>query len=409
MGKARRRHLVVTATAALILAGCSTTSSRSDANPTGHTYTIGLLADLTGPAGGDERTVVLGARAAIGLAARDGYHLKYVLADTGLSPAGVLAAAQRLVDQDHVFAVVAVSALSFAAAPWLTRRGVPVIGAAIDSTEWQTAPNMFSISPITDLTKVLSNIGLLFKQLGATNIASVGYGVAPSSAEGAKGAAVSAEVAGLKVGYLNANVPFGSTNVGPMALAMKAAKVDGFIGSILPSTGFAAVQAARQLGVNLKVVLNASGYGGDLILGGQDAQLLAQGMYFYSTFEPVELHTPATVRFQNALSTYANVTTDPTFDEYAGYLAVDGLVMGLKAAGPDPDRAKLINAMLGITKYDGAGLLSTHTISFALGQRIQTTVCIWTTRYSGAVFQPIPGASPLCGTIVPGKSVSASS
>jgi branched-chain amino acid transport system substrate-binding protein len=352
--------------------------------------------------------VVLGAQAAIGLAARDGYHLKYVLADTGLSPAGVLAAAQRLVDQDHVFAVVAVSALTFAAAPWLTRRGVPVIGAAIDSTEWQTAPNMFSISPITDLTKVLSNVGMLFKQLGATNIASVGYGVAPSSAEGAKGAAISAEVAGLKVGYLNANVPFGSTNVGPMALAMKAAKVDGFIGSILPSTGFAAVQAARQLGVNLKVVLNASGYGGDLILGGQDAHLLAQGMYFDSAFEPVELHTPATVRFQNALSTYANVTTDPTFDEYAGYLAVDGLVMGLKAAGPDPDRAKLIDAMLGITKYDGAGLFGTHTIGFAMGRRIQTTVCIWTTRYSGAVFQPIPGASPLCGTIVPGKTVSAS-
>jgi branched-chain amino acid transport system substrate-binding protein len=253
--------------------------------------------------------VVLGARAGIGLAARDGYHLKYVLADTGESPAGTLAAAQRLVDQDHVFAVVAVSALTFAAAPWLTRRGVPVIGAAIDSTEWQTAPNMFSTSPITDVTKVLSNIGLLFKQLGATNIASVGYGIAPASSEGAKGAAISAEVAELKVGYLNANVPFGSTNVGPMALAMKAAKVDGFIGGILPSTSFAAVQTARQLGVNLKVVLNASAYGGDLIMGGQYAQLLAQGMYFHSVFEPLELHTPATVRFQDALSTYANVTT----------------------------------------------------------------------------------------------------
>ena len=39
-------------------------------------------------------------------------------------------------------------------------------------------------------------------------------------------------------------------------------------------------------------------------------------------YEPVEMHTAATEKLQNALSTYAGVTGDPTEAEYHGYLSV---------------------------------------------------------------------------------------
>ena len=75
-------------------------SSTSVANK--GTYTIGLLTDVTGLAASGNKMSVQGVQGGTVLAARDGYTLKYVVGDTTSSPAGALAAAQKLVEQDHV-------------------------------------------------------------------------------------------------------------------------------------------------------------------------------------------------------------------------------------------------------------------------------------------------------------------
>ena len=82
---------------------------------------------------------------------------------------------------------------------------------------------MFSVGGTSDYTKVFTQTGLEFKQLGATNIGTVGYRLSDSS-DTAKSGALSAQLAGLKVGYLNANFPLGGTDTGPAVLAMKAAE-----------------------------------------------------------------------------------------------------------------------------------------------------------------------------------------
>jgi ABC-type branched-subunit amino acid transport system substrate-binding protein len=266
---------------------------------------------------------------------------------------------------------------------------------------------MYSIFPMIDPTVVMTNVGDLFKQLGASVIGSLGYSISPVSSEAAKSAATSSQHAGLKVGYINANVPFGSTNVGPYVLGMKNAGVDGYIGAILPNTSFDIVQQARVQNMNLKAVLMASGYGGDLAQGGKEAQSIAQNVYFYFSFEPVELHTAATTRFQNALSRYANVSTEPTLSEYIGYLSIDGLTTGLKKAGASPNQQGLIDAMSTISDYQAAGLLGGHAINWVPGQRLNSSsVCFWTTQYQGTTFHPVTGASPICGTAIPGQKVS---
>src|SRR5437899_2841798 len=116
----RKRVKLIAAAAVVILlaAACSsssksagTSSSTSPAGSTGSTsggsktYTIGLMTDLTGPGSPTAGTSPLGVKAGIGLAAQQGYNIKYVVADTGTTPAGALAAAQKLVLQDHVYAV----------------------------------------------------------------------------------------------------------------------------------------------------------------------------------------------------------------------------------------------------------------------------------------------------------------
>ena len=392
--------------------GSSASAGSTGSSASSKTYTLGVLTDLTGAAASVAKSTPIGVKAGVGLANSEGYHLKYVVADTGSTPAGALTAAERLVDQDHVFAVIAVSGLTFGAAPFLTAHHIPVIGSASDASEWITTPNMFSIIGTEDYTKVYSTFGDFFKLEGATNIASLGYSISPSSSESAKGTALSAEAAGLKVGYLNANFPFGGTDTGPVALAMKSAGVDGFTGAIELNTFLSLAVALRQEGVSLKVPLTATGYGGDLLQGGPGATQSAQGVYFLSSYEPIEMHTAATERFANALSTYAGVTTDPTSNEYWGYVSVDAFVTGLKAAGTNPTQQQYINAMLGIHDYNAAGLYGTHSIGFALsdrGQALNADNCIWVAQYSGSSFHLISGAEPICGAVVPGKQVSASS
>jgi branched-chain amino acid transport system substrate-binding protein len=420
MGMTGRRLLVLAAAAAVIASASACSSSgKTSAGAAaggggggGQTYTIGLLTDLSGVAASAESTTPVGVKAGVGLANSEGYHIKYVVADAASSPAGALAAAQKLVAQDHVFAVIAVSGLTFAAAPYLTSHGIPVLGAATDGPEWIASRNMFSVFGTEDYHKVATTYGQFFRTVGVTNLASLGYSIVPSSNLSAKGAAVSAEEAGLKVGYLNANFPLGGTNVAPAALAMKSAGVDGYTGAVEENTSFALVGALRQEGVDLKAALFAVGYGADLEQGGPGAQQAAQGSYFTLSYEPVEMNTPATQRLQNALKTYAGVTGDPSLNEYLGYASVDAFVTGLKSGGSKPSQAAFINTMLGIRSYNAAGLFGSHSIGFAMDQRGQAAGadnCVWVTKYSGSSFQLVQGAIPICGTTIPGKTVSASS
>jgi branched-chain amino acid transport system substrate-binding protein len=385
--------------------GTSASSSPGSASGTTKTITVGVLTDMTGVSAAGFLTFPKGIEAGIGVAKGEGYNIKYVLADTGSTEAGALSAAQRLVDQDHVFAVLGASSLFFAAAPFLLSHGIPVVGGGIDGPEWISDRNMFSVVGTQDYTKVYSQSGEVFKKLGVTNLASIGYPI-PSSEDTAKATATSAQIAGIKVGYLNTTLPLGSTNVTPLVLAMKDAGIDGLNPDIITNSSFAIVEGLKQEGVPLKAAELAEGYGGDLVQGGPGAAQAAQGVYFGVGYQPVEMHTAATEKFQNALSTYAGVTGDPTFSEYYGYLSVDALVQGLKAAGPNATQASVINAMLAMTNYQGLGLWGGHSISWAMADRGQVSGadnCIWITQYEGSTFHVISGLDPLCGQTISGK------
>ena len=418
--------LATAAVAMLVAAACSSTkntsSSTSSSSPSsspsassspstsgsggGETITIGILTDLTGPAASGIKTSPLGARAGAEIAASEGFNLKFVEGDTQTSPSAILTAAHKLVEQDHVDVVLAASALTFAAADYLTSAGIPVVGVAEDGSEWATHPNMFSSFGFNDSTKVETATGQFFKLEGVTKVGTLGYGISPQSANAAKGAAVSAVAAGLQAPYVNANFQFGGTNVAPIALQMKADGVDGFTSTTDPNTSFALVTAMRQAGANLKVALLPDGYGGDLLQAGPGALQSGQGVYFSLSWEPVEMHTAATEQFQNALKT-VGVTGDPTYGEYAGYTSIALLVAGLKAAGSQPSHAALITALSGVTGFNDWGLLGTH--SFGMSDRAATATgvdaCRWMTKLSGNNFELVPGADPICGSEIPGKTV----
>ena len=329
-------------------AGGSTPSTGSGtASATKATVTIGVLTDVTGLASASDKQVTDGVKAGIVAAARDGYRIKYVLADTASNPAQVSTAAQKLVSQDHVTAVISNTALLFAAAPFLTRMGIPVIGAAQDGPEWTTSKNMFSVFGALNAHKVTDIYGKIYQKLGATKVGAIGYGISPVSKLAAEGAAASAESVGLKVPYLNANFAFGSTDVQPIALAMKSAGVEGFQSATTSATTFSLVAALRNLGVDIKAPLMSTGYGGELLTAGTATQQAAKGVYFLVAYEPMEMNTAATKRFAADLKA-AGVTEPPGYAMYNGYASVLMLVQALKAAGANPSRASVLTALSGI-------------------------------------------------------------
>ncbi len=408
-----RKLVVAVVAVTVIAAGCGSAKSSSAGTAAAGakgTISVGLLVDATGPGASGNGSSELGVRAGQAWALKQGYKVNVDIGDTQTSPAGALAAAQRMVERDHVQVVLAISALTFAAAGYLTSHGVPVIGAAEDSTEWLTSKNMFSVIGLANSHLVPSSFGQLMKMEGGSNLASVGYSISPGSSEAAKSAAVSAEAAGLKAGYVDASLPFGSTNVEPVVLAMKSAAVDSFTAATDPNTAFAFITSLRQQGIDLKFALLDDGYGGDLLQAGPGAAQAAQDVYFELGAEPVEMHTSATEQFTGYLK-QAGVTGDPTFAEYNGYESVLLLVQALQAAGKDPTDAALLTALSGIHHFSAGGLYGSQTLDLSnrTGHGSGILNCVFITKFAGSTFHLVPHADPICGSIIPNRSVNASS
>jgi branched-chain amino acid transport system substrate-binding protein len=255
---------------------------------------------------------------------------------------------------------------------------------------------------------VTTTAGQVFKLGGATTVGTLGYQISPTSSQAAKGAYESAKAVGLKGGYINAAFQFGSTNVDPVAIAMKNKGVDGVELAVDPNTSFALIDSLRNHNVKLKVAYLATGYGGDLLQAGPKTLASADGVYFSSPYQPVEMNTAATQKFQKYLA-QVGIKHNPTFAEYNGYVSVQLLVEGLKAAGSKtPSSSALIQALTGITTFDGAGLLGTHPANPNDRENVVDGPgnCLYITKFNGTAFDLVKNADPLCGQLVPGKTVS---
>jgi ABC-type branched-subunit amino acid transport system substrate-binding protein len=412
------------AAALITVAGCG--SSSKAASPSGggsnapsgsgasggatKTITVGVMSDVTGLGASGNKTSIEGVKTGAVYALRQGYVIKYVLADTATNPATALSAAQKLVTQDHVSVVIGLSSLMFAASAYLTAHGVPVVGADQDGPEWAAAKNMFSVFGALHTTKVTDTLGRFYKTQGVTTVGALGYSISPLSSEAAKASIASAQSVGLKKGYLNSSFPFGSTDVQPVVLGMKAAGVDGFTATTDPNTAFSLVSGLRQNGAKIKVAIFATGYGGDLLQAGPGQLAAAQGAYFSLGYEPVELKTAATEQFQSDL-TEAGVSGEPTFAEYNGYVSIGLLVRALKADGGDAKASALISALSGIHDWDALGLFGTHKLDINDRTNIVAGAdnCMWVTQLSGEQFKLVAGATPICGKVLAGVTVSPSS
>ncbi len=186
------------------------------------------------------------------------------------SSGGNLTAAQDLVQNRNVFAVVDNSAFAFLTWRYLKDQGVPMIGGGFDGNYYYNDGNENIISGLGNGTPVpgltYDTTTKVMKQLGAKKVAAVGYGASPSSSESAKATETyGADAQGLEGVYLNNTLEFGGTDVGPVVLGIKNSGADGLYLPLDSDTNFAIVQGLQQNGVKMKANILATGYSQDLL------------------------------------------------------------------------------------------------------------------------------------------------
>ena len=190
-----------------------------------------------------------------------------------------------------------------------------------------------------------------------------------------------------------------------MALAIKKAGVNGVDVPAAPSTGFALLAALKQLGVNLKVLLLDTGYGGDLLASSAAVQA-GQGVMFESQGQPAELNTAATQKMAAALAK-VGVTGPPTFAEQVSYISMAAVAAGLKAAGQAPTQKSFMGALRTIDNFSADGLLSPGAVNFSeynqAGAGSVAAGCVFAAQLEGSKFVPL---APVCGRKISGLTTS---
>jgi branched-chain amino acid transport system substrate-binding protein len=385
------------------------TASAPGVTPT--TIKIGFLTSVTGNAASSFGDSAAGAQARIAVenakGGINGRKLELVVADDASSPTQDLTASQSLISKD-VFGVVNFTPYAFGGYRALQQAGIPVTGAGFDGPEWGQQPNtnMFSvtggITPNHQGATAFTTYGQFFKSIGATNVAGFAYGASPSSTASIKDLKTSVEAAGLKMGYENLSVPFGSVDFTGYALAMKQAGVDAAVCSCVQSSNLALIVAAKQGGVDLKSEVSLSGADSS-VFGNATSASAAQGAYFPTTVIPLDLHNAASdALVANLKSNVPSYTGGyPSFGLGGSYLSMDLMIKGLQVAGQNPTRQSFITNLTNVTNYDAGGLLPSP-VSFNHFGSFQKQGCTYFVQVKGNDFVTTNGGKPFCGDLLPG-------
>jgi branched-chain amino acid transport system substrate-binding protein len=336
----------------------------------------------------------------------NGHKVQYVMADDASSPQGAAAAVNKMV-RANIFGLLSVSSQFGAAAAVTRKAGLPVVGAAFDSSPAWSDPNytnLFSASGTADPSVVATTFGTFFTSRGATKVAAAGGG-SVSSAWVTAAAQKSAVHMGLKAGYLNTDVPTGSTDPAVVAKIVQGVRSSGSDALYLPlatNTAFAVIAGLRQAGVKMKSILVATGYGGEL-LKSPDAVKAAQGVDFVTLPAPVELGSQATRNFAGAVRKYGGSTDASSFGTYMGWVTADLFIHGMVATGPIVTRDGFI-AALRVTSWSAGGLegITDFSNPRPVGLGLGPENCMYVLKVQGKKFVPLPGAEPACGKVLLG-------
>jgi ABC-type branched-subunit amino acid transport system substrate-binding protein len=362
-------RLVAVLGAAAILAGaCSNASTGSSSGGGGKRQTqgitkseirIGGLAALTGPLGNQYSGIFDGVQAYFDMVnAQGGVNGRKLVLSEKLddSSSGDInrQQAQALNERDGVFAIVGVATPNFGGGQYLGTNGVPTFGWNVNP-EWSDGPSLFGEKgSFLDFSGAGAGVPYLVKQLHLNRVAILAY-TAVQSRDCATGFTKSFQKFGITVALKDTSLPFGVTSLTTDVSRMKQRHVQ-FVATCMDPTGNTLLsQTLRQQGLKNVVQYWPNGYDSDVLAAYKD---LMQGVYLSAMFDPFEdPHPSAGMRQFLAQMHTAFPKSKPAEVRLAGWLDADLFVRGLRAAGPDLTRSKVVNAINNMTAWTADGIM----------------------------------------------------
>ncbi|GMU77826.1 MAG: hypothetical protein AMXMBFR46_06240 [Acidimicrobiia bacterium] len=278
--------------------------------------------------------------------------IKIVYADDAAAPDKNTTAAQQLVEQEKVWAIVENTSAADASAEYLYDKGIPVVGWHVGLPAFGTYPNFFgwkNSSPKDGASTYTTRTIDFIKSKGGKKVALVGNSQANSARVILQSDDAIKRTKGMETVFKTVDVPVGSTEFGAIAQQIKDAGADSIYTGMDFAGNLALATALKQAGANIKVMVFPGGYS-PLIVG---APAMDQ-VYFGLEFKPFET-TPATpgyTEFNKWLP--ANVTRSQV--TAIGWLMGEALVQGIKEAGVTcPTRKAFITNLRLLDGYTANG------------------------------------------------------
>lgn len=386
------------------LTACGSGGDGAEADGSGP-LKIGMYASLSGPASASYTRYIPAVKARIkqyeddgGACASRGF--EFADADEASSPEGSLAAAQKLVQQSKVDAILTPSPFFYAASPYLASQAKDTIAIATGAEgaqEYQDVDNnVFGVLAPQEYDADYTEPGGYYKKKGVT-VMSLISDDNPSASKSLEQTRRSLEANGIKIGYFNQKVSYGTTDVGVIVQKIMDTHSDGFYAAMLPETALAVVAGLHQNGYmgTMKVTHLATGYGAGLLESEPTVQA-AQGVSFSTSgWRPNELGGAAVEKMATTLKTYTdNKAGVPGWDDAMGYFEADLLLYALEKAGCDATGPDLVKAIRSDDGWDAGGLLAAKR---DFGSTTMDENCSFVLTLEDHAFVPDPMASPSCG------------
>lgn len=271
--------------------------------------------------------------------------------------------ALEIIDADDTFGVFAIPFIASGYAD-LAAAGVPLYTTLISAPATDGIDSAYALPGAVNCIECSDPFYSYVARLAnATRVASLGYGADQSSVNCVAGHVKSIEQYGasdgIEMAYTNDELAFGLPNgLGPEVTAMKDAGVELIITCIDQNGAKTLIQELERQGMDdVTVMVSQDGYGSQSFL--EESGELYDGNYMTVTFRPFEANNEGT-QVEQFLQ-WMEETADPGVDlSYAmyGWIGADLAYQGLVAAGPDFDRASVIEATNAIDDYTAGGLVS---------------------------------------------------
>ena len=262
---------------------------------------------------------------------------------------------EAIIDQDNAFAVLPVATIfSFSGANLLAKNDIPTFGWGIND-EWTGPPNFFGhVGALCNGADCPGpTLPWVAQKLGKKKVAVLAYNVA-NSADCADGVKASFDKfnTGPKLVFNDKSLSFGVTDLSSDVKKMLDAKVD-FVTTCMDTNGVLTLaREMRQQGLNAIQYL-PNGYDQDFMSknGG-----FFEGSIVFVQEAPIETR-PQFPMMKKYLSWMSKGGYKLAENAEIGWVNADQFVTGLKMAGADFTRQKVIDSLNTLTSYNAGGMI----------------------------------------------------